>query len=228
VQVLFFSFSGSKLTAYILPVMPAVALLVGERVSCFLRAERGQRVLRATGVVLIVLAAVGGWHAQRRFGLSVSCVVIAIFPLVATAVAALVRPQMLVRLFVSISLATFASSLIALNCAAPIVTRTESVRDLLVSAAARGYGATHIVQLHGIERTAEFYAAGRLDYGQDGEPIKLEGATQVADAADRNGGLVLCFVPVQYEQQVTTYGKIRTEVVGNNGRVSLVVVAALK
>ncbi|HEY5075056.1 MAG TPA: phospholipid carrier-dependent glycosyltransferase, partial [Pyrinomonadaceae bacterium] len=45
VPIAFFSFSGSKLTAYILPALPAVALLIGERVACFLRVQRGDLVL---------------------------------------------------------------------------------------------------------------------------------------------------------------------------------------
>ncbi len=228
VPVIFFSFSESKLPAYILPVMPAIALLVCERVSCFLQAQRGQKVLRFTGLLLIAFALAGGWYAHRSFSLSRSCLIVTMLPLVVAAMAALVRPQMRKLLFLLIPVATFMTSAIALNCAAPVVARTESVRDLLAAAGARGYGATHVVQLHGIERTAEFYAAGRLDYGQDGEPVKLEGANQVADAAGRSGGAVLCFVPLQYEQQLTTYQRIRTEVIGNNGRVSLVAVSAPK
>src|SRR5882672_7311815 len=40
VPVVFFSFSESKLTAYILPVLPAVALLIGELLLCILRLQR--------------------------------------------------------------------------------------------------------------------------------------------------------------------------------------------
>jgi len=80
------------------------------------------------------------------------------------------------------------------------------------------------VQLHTVERTAEFYAANRMTYAPNGEPVKLEGVAQVADSARRNGGLVLCFVPLEYQEQLTSYQDIQTEVIGNNGRVSLVAV----
>jgi 4-amino-4-deoxy-L-arabinose transferase-like glycosyltransferase len=224
VPVVFFSFSGSKLTAYILPVMPAVALLSGERLTCFLRAGRGDRVMRFTGVLLIALALVGGWYSIRYLRLSWLCIGATSLPLVVIGVAALLRPQMRKALFVLIPIATFAASAIAINCAAPVAARTESVRDLVAAADARGYGAARVVQLHTVERTAEFYAAGRLDYGSNGEPIKLEGVTQVADAAHHSGGVVLCFVPLAYESQLTSYQKIQAEVVANNGRVSLVIV----
>jgi 4-amino-4-deoxy-L-arabinose transferase-like glycosyltransferase len=224
VPVIFFSFSGSKLTAYILPVMPAVALLSGERLECFLRAGRGDKVMRLTGALLIALASVGGWYSVRHLNLSTLCIGATLLPLVVAGVAALLRPQMRRVLFVLIPIATFVAAAVAINCAAPVAARTESVRELLAAASARGYGAARVVQLHNIERTAEFYAAGRLDYGPDGEPIKLEGVTQVADAARRNSGVVLCFVPLPYESQLTTYQKIQAEVVANDGRVSLVIV----
>jgi 4-amino-4-deoxy-L-arabinose transferase-like glycosyltransferase len=226
VPVVFFSFSGSKLTAYILPVMPAVALLSGERLECFLRTGRGDKVMRFTGALLMALASVGGWYSVRHLHLSSLCIAATLLPLFVIGSAALLRPQMRKVLFVLIPVATFAASAVAINCAAPVAARTESVRDLLAAANARGYGTVRVVQLHNIERTAEFYAAGRLDYGPDGEPIKLEGVTQVADAARRNGGPVLCFVPMEYESQLTSYQKIQAEVVANNGRVSLVIVRA--
>ena len=105
-----------------------------------------------------------------------------------------------------------------------MLARAESVRDLVVAASARGYQTTPVIQLHTVERTAEFYAANRMTYGLDGEPVKLEGVAQVAEAARRNGGLVLCFVPKQYESQLTLYANTRTEVIADNGRVSLVAV----
>ncbi len=224
VPVVFFSFSGSKLTAYILPLMPAVALLSGERLTCFLRDGRGDKITRLTGALLIALALVGGWYSVRHLHLTSLCLGGALLPLVAVGVAAVLRPQMRKALFALIPVATFVAAAVAIKCAAPVAARTESVRDLLATASARGYGAARLVQLHNIERTAEFYAAGRLDYGPDGEPIKLEGVTQVADAARHSGGVVLCFVPTEYESQLTSYPKIQAAVVAGDGRVSLVIV----
>jgi 4-amino-4-deoxy-L-arabinose transferase-like glycosyltransferase len=222
--VVFFSFSESKLTAYILPALPAVALLIGERITCFLRARRGDLVLRTTGVLLIGLGAAGAWYLAHHASLSSACVVLGALPLIVIGVAALARPQLRKVLFILIPLALFVASAIGFVCAARIIARPESVRDLLAAASARGYGAVPVVQLHTVERTAEFYAADRMMYLPDGEPVKLEGVTQIADAARRSGGLVLCFVPREYEAQVTSYPTIQTEVIANNGRVSLVIV----
>jgi hypothetical protein len=137
---------------------------------------------------------------------------------------ALVRPQLRRPLFALIALAVIVSSIVILRCAAPVVARTESVRDLLSTAAARGYTTTPVVQLHTIERTAEFYAAGRLTYQADGEPVKFEGVVQVVEAAQRNNGVVLCFVPLQFESQLTSFNGAAVEVIADNGRVALVAV----
>jgi 4-amino-4-deoxy-L-arabinose transferase-like glycosyltransferase len=224
VPVVFFSFSGSKLMLYILPVMPAVALLASERISCFLRAERGNRVLRLTGWLVLLLSVTGSWYLLRRSSVDSLRIFVAMSPLFIFALIALVRPQLRRILFVLIAVAMFTSAAMAIKWVSPTIGRPESIRDLLATASARGFGSVPVVQLHVVERTAEFYAAGRLGYGLNGEPIKFEGALQVADAARRNGGPVLCIVPVEFESQLTNYEKIQSDVIGNNGRVALVVV----
>ena len=223
VPLIFFSISQSKLTAYILPVLPAVALLAADRFESFRLVDRGNKVMRLTGMLVIVLAG-AGIYSTRDLGLNRLCVGFVGFGLVATGLFALVRPQLRRALLLMIPLATFLAATIALACAAPAIAQRESVRDLLASATARGYGTTRVVQLHTVERTAEFYAAGRITYRSDGEPVKLEGVNQVVDAARGAGGTVLCFVPIEYEWQLKTSRESQTQEIANNGRVALVVV----
>ena len=224
VPVVFFSISESKLTAYILPVLPAVALLAGERITCFLNVQRGNLVMRSTGVLLVGLGVFGGWYVAHRSSLSLALSVSGMSPLVMTGLVAVVRPQLRKALVILIPMSLLITSAIGLYKVAPVLARPESARDVLAMATARGYGTTPVVQLHTIERSAEFYAANRMTYEPDGEPVKLEGAAQVAEAARRNGGVVLCLVPREYEAQLTSYQNVQTEAIGNNGRVSLLVV----
>ena len=222
--MLFFSFSGSKLTAYILPVLPAAALLVGERIVCLLNAQRGDKVLRLTGAGLIGLTLAGLWYSHHKFPLQLKWLVLAALPLVLVGATALLRPQLRKPLFLLIAIATILSLAVSLKWIAPVSAKAESVRDLLDTAASRGYATTPVVQLHTIERTAEFYAANRITYQSDGEPVKFEGAGQVVAAAHRQGGVVLCLVPIEFQSQLTADKAAETEVIGNNERVALVAV----
>lgn len=223
VPVVFFSFSGSKLMPYVLPVMPAVALLVGERITCFLRARGGGKVIRLSGMILIAFAVAGAWYSVTQFGVRPVCVYASALVLVSVGATALLYPRIRKTQVVLIAAAVFVVGVIVIGCM-PNAVRSESVRDLLSAAAARGYGATPVVQLHTVERSAEFYAPGRLPYGKDGAPVWFQGAAQVADAAGRNGGQVLSFVPLEHEWQLTTYVQVKTERIGDNGRVALLVV----
>ena len=81
-----------------------------------------------------------------------------------------------------------------------------------------------MVQLHTVDRTAEFYGAGRLPYGADGEPVKFESVLQVVEVAGRNNGLVLCLIPSSLKSQLISYQGAGSEEIGDNGRVALLLV----
>ena len=115
---------------------------------------------------------------------------------------------------------------LALSCAVDRFAKRESVRDLIRLADARGYGSAPLFALHQIERTAEFYAAGRVAYGPDGEPVRFESAYQVANQARQTHGPILVTVPVEYVWQLTNIKGIHGDVIGDNGSAAVVVVRA--
>ena len=222
--VIFFSFSESKLPAYILPALPAVAVLAGERISCFCRESRGGKVLRLTGALLILVAVAGIWYTHRNSDVGLTPLVLIGLPLTVIGIAAIARPQLRTQLFVAISAVAFVTTILSLEFAAPAVAKPESVKDQLAAAAERGYANTPVAELQTIERSAQFYAAGRLTYGDDGEPIRFELTSQVVDAARRNGGLILCFVPAELAPKVVRSQLANFEVLSANDRVALLVV----
>ena len=59
----------------------------------------------------------------------------------------------------------------------------------------RGYGRTVIYGLQRDDRTPEFYAAGRITYAEDGEPVIYVGLEQIDKEISRRGGPVLVFMP---------------------------------
>jgi hypothetical protein len=81
-----------------------------------------------------------------------------------------------------------------------------------------------VVNLHTVERTAEFYAAGRLAYDAQGEPIKLEGTNQVAEFARSRGGAALVVVHRNEEHQLFEDPALESKRIAFNGRHALVYV----
>jgi 4-amino-4-deoxy-L-arabinose transferase-like glycosyltransferase len=157
--IVFFSFSGSKLPGYILPAVPAAALLVADRLTV------GQKtklplVLAGATIVLVVLV---------------------------------------------------------LNFFAAPFARRESVKELLALADARGYANSPVIAQRGDDRSAEFYANGRVIYRADGEVLTFDEIT--VDDARARGGKFVVFIPMR---DVENYrGAPQIEIIGDNGHTAV-------
>ncbi len=222
VPVAFFSASNSKLPGYVLPALPGAALLVGERLRAFVNKGEGQAAMRATGALMLVLVGLVAIVALRKDYVTGTCGLFIALPLLVAGVVALGWPCLRRVCAWMIVWSTLCSMALIINCAAPWIVRHESVRELMRQAAAQGYASTPVVLLHNIDRSAEFYAAGRLVYDNSGVPLKLEGVAQVADEARQRGGQVLVIVPVEHVGQLTNYSALETRIIGDNGTAALV------
>jgi 4-amino-4-deoxy-L-arabinose transferase-like glycosyltransferase len=223
VPVLFFSFSGSKIPGYVLPVLPAASLLVAERISFVLKAELGQRLIRLTGGLLVLVAVVGAWSASSTLRVPSAWVIAATVPVLIVASVALFAPRRRVLNFLLFGVIAIVVSALALQPARAIADR-ESVRELMRTADALGYGGAPVFYLLCDDRTAEFYAAGRLAYQPNGEPIRFDGAQELPPAIRAKGNVALVLVETRWEKQLTDYKAVQTEKIGSNGWISLFVV----
>ncbi|HEY0376745.1 MAG TPA: phospholipid carrier-dependent glycosyltransferase [Pyrinomonadaceae bacterium] len=222
--VLFFSISQSKLPGYVLPALPGAMLLAGFWLSRFMRGESGNGVMRATGALLLVMAAGGIAYALRTEEVTLACALGAVAPLViAGALAILWRERRALRVEL-ICGAMFISIALVLNCAAGRLGHRESVRDLMRLADTRGLAALPVFYMLTDDRTGEFYAGGRLAYRADGEPFRFDGAQEVAAAARERGGTALVLVPVEWTNQLTDYRAVETEIIGDNGVLTLALI----
>ncbi|HEX8845225.1 MAG TPA: glycosyltransferase family 39 protein [Pyrinomonadaceae bacterium] len=219
VPVLFFSVSRSKLPGYILPALPAAALLTGTQLLKVLRGENGKWTVRFTGVILFVLAIGGIIYAARTGDLKLVCALIIALPL--TIAGALCLTRWRAHLPEIVCTAMFISVALVLVCGVDRIAHRESVRDLMQAATARGYTTTPVFYMLTDDRTGEFYAGGRLGYMPDGEPYRFDGADEVKEAARQSGGSALVFVPTKWENQLTEYKDIETEIIGSNGVLTL-------
>ena len=157
--LVFFSFSGSKLPGYVLPVLPAVALLVSDRLTRMFNPRWPLIIAGATAVLVVII----------------------------------------------------------LNFGAMRYARTESVRDLLLMADARGYANAPVLAQRSDDRSAEFYAHDRVVYGSNGEPITFD-EISVDEARARSGKFVV-LIPLEYVDNVR--GVKTIEIIGDNGKTAV-------
>ncbi len=221
--LLFFSFSGSKLPGYILPVLPAVALIAGERLASFAsHCAAGIWTIRITGALCGVFAVAGIVSVSKFGNIPLSGALMTAIPVMVAAIICLFWTRFRTASGLSIGLATFTAIVIALNCGAATIASRESTQDLIQLAAARGYGSSPIYALHQIDRSAEFYAAGRVVYGSDGDPVRFESALDVMEAMRKTNSPILVYVPDEYLYQLTNLKGVRVDLIGSNGVLALV------
>jgi hypothetical protein len=165
-------------------------------------------------------------YDRRTHIISLNCALLIATPTAFAGLCAVLRPQARRLCVWSTVTGTLAVIVLIAACAIVPATEHESVRELLRQADARGYAAAPVYGLHTIDRTAEFYAAGRLAYDAKGEPVTFDWAGYVAEAARRRADAVLVIVPVEYVWQLTGYSSLVCDVIGNNGHVALVAARA--
>jgi hypothetical protein len=157
--IVFFSFSGSKLPGYILPALPAAALLVADRLTINQK-MRWPLVIAGAAMLLVV---------------------------------------------------------IVLNFFAAPFARRESVKVLLALADARGYANAPVIAQRGDDRSAEFYAYGRVIYRTDGEVMTFDEIS--VDDARARGSKFVVFIPMR---DVENYrGAPQIEIIGDNGHTAV-------
>jgi 4-amino-4-deoxy-L-arabinose transferase-like glycosyltransferase len=221
VPIAFFSLSGSKLPGYILPALPGALLLAGEGLARYARGEGAEWPMRATGALLLAFAAACVGFAALTEGVTPACALLVAAPAAAAGLCSVLSAGARAARAASVVGAGLLTAVLAATCAVEGVARRETVGGLLRAAAARGHADAPVLNLHTVERTAEFYAAGRLLYDPRGEPVKYEGANEIVNLLRERGGQALVFVPVEYEAQVADHRPLVAERVGENGRVAL-------
>ncbi len=171
-----------------------------------------------------MLSAIFGAVISFRGGyLSAGGTALVVAPMIIAGLINLLLPEKRMVAALSVVFAALLFPVVILNSGPLRLPASESVRDLIAAANTRGYAAAPVYGLGEIDRTAEFYAAGRLAYGDDGEPVVFENAPQVIAEATRRGP-ILVFVPREYDQ-LMRLKFLGAEVIGDNGKFVLIAVA---
>jgi len=219
--LVFFSFSGSKLPGYILPILPAAALMVSAQ-FVGLRPDFRKWPLRITAAFFLTFA-VGTLVYFSRTRLSLTTAALLAVPLFVAGCLPFFFTQKPAGSVAFMAAMTVVAMIVVMYLVAPAFADQESSRRLLQLAAARGYSQTPIFGMQRSDRTPEFYAAGRVVYGADGEPIFYAGPNQVVEECRKRNQTLLTLVPVR---DVNQYREMSSaaELIGSNGRYAIVAV----
>jgi 4-amino-4-deoxy-L-arabinose transferase-like glycosyltransferase len=174
VPLIFFSFSGSKLPGYIVPAVPAAAIITA--IFTFRLTQKSDQ-----------------WR----------------------------------RSIVAVAAVSLLGTTVFLISALPGIADRDSVKRLIDAADQRGYITNRVLSLYLISNNAEFYAAGRLRRGPDGEQLPLQGAQEVLPEIAADGGRpVLVLIPIDAVSQFTEYSRVRTEILKANEEFAIAAVSA--
>ncbi len=223
VPLVFFSLSESKLPGYILPVLPAVALLAAREAEGRRQKPGRDWVTTATGILIIAITGAAAWYSIRVLELSGKLAVAASIAAAVIGLGVVILQQRKTLAWLLIALTPFVVSVSTIQGARVIAERT-STRDLIRAADARGYVSAPVFYMLCDDRTAEFYAGGRLAYQPNGEPFRFDGAQDLAAAIRQKGGFGLVLIETRWEHQLTDYAAVQTERIGSNRTLTLFVV----
>ena len=240
---IFFSASGSKLPGYVLPALPGAALLVGVWLTKNLRRTGGEtelknksasdKILRLTGGGMFAIVCGGAAFATytREAGALV-CLLIAA-PVVFAAIFVLLRAEQIIAAVTAITYATLLAILFVAAFAAEDAAERRSTRGLLREVAARGYTNEPLYGLYMFDRTAEFYAAHRVAYASDGEPLTLDSVGAVARVIQRaeeeptyansnSRPAILVMTYPDKQRDLTSNNAFDAEIVATNNEISFI------
>jgi 4-amino-4-deoxy-L-arabinose transferase-like glycosyltransferase len=225
--LIFFSFSSSKLPGYILPVLPAVALVAGSRLGQLDSGSKNHWAIRATGALGLVFSIAVLVFAWQSGKISVRAALItAALSGTAGTLALLLRRRGKVTILLT-GAATFAIVVVALHSFAPGLVDADSTKRLIQIADERGYAHAPLLGLQRDDRSPEFYATGRVVYGEDHEPVMYGGLGQVIYESHLRKETVLFLIPLRDLDSLMQAESLRTEAIANNGRVAIVAITPL-
>lgn len=212
VPLIFFSLSTSKLPGYIVPIFPALALLVAWSVERAGGGRAGRWAFAATAVVMAALGTGLAVYAARALDAPAWEVALLGAPLAAGGAAvalALARRGTRAAVWSVAAWSALAVVLIATLLFGELG-RRESLKEL--SAAARGAlgPGERVVLLGVVEYSPAFYAEGRMVVGDDGQILVADSVEQVATAA-APAASVLCVTDEAGAARLAGDGRLRVE-----------------
>ncbi|MGC2238157.1 MAG: glycosyltransferase family 39 protein [Pyrinomonadaceae bacterium] len=119
----------------------------------------------------------------------------------------------------------FAAFALLLQFYAPKLAYEDSVKNLVESANAKGFGNEKITNLFTVSHNAEFYAAGRLLRDDAGKLKRYDDFLDLVNSLKReNTPKILVLVPHSNTKDITGSPLVESEILGDNGDTAIVLV----
>lgn len=129
----------------------------------------------------------------------------------------------------SAAFAVFAGTILAAWFFAGSFIENHTTKNLLATAAARGFADADILNLHTVSHNAEFYGAGRVARDMDGKIRQFYGVEEIAEQIARGGGKpVLVIVSPEYVWQLTSNALVNSQFLAGNEDQALYAVSLRK
>jgi 4-amino-4-deoxy-L-arabinose transferase-like glycosyltransferase len=222
--VLFFSFSGSKLPGYILPVFPPIAMIVGMELEKWWEADEPKRMkflAIATAILIITVAAGFGLLGDREIGLSLldafrvatigilaAVVYLALWVLLSGRAATLFLPFGLALLIVT-----------AVNLIFPALGKSESLRDLSLIAKHEAKPGERLIFYIDHHQGINFYAPGLPLRDARSELITVMSFEEIESLVQARGGASLLVITLKHlADNKSGRIQLQTEMLGEQKR----------
>ena len=220
VPIVFFSFSGSKLPGYILPVFPAVAMRIG------LELDRSSRALSWrvawTGLAIVLVSVGFAWRGPASLGLaSLNAIVIAALGVIA-GIGFIVVSKRYGETRGAIALTILLSAVIigAVHLIFPGLGRRESIRNLAVLARESAKPDERLVFYLDSDQGVNFYATRLPLRDRRAELATFQHGDEMASfLKDRRTESVLVMSYVRRSRELMINPALNVEVLATHGRV---------
>ena len=212
--LVFFSFSGSKLPGYLLPAIPAAAILIGERMMRLSSGTGSRWPVIVSGVIAVALAGGGIDYAFSSGAVSVRTAALISLPILLAGLFAVMGSRFVTAALLAVAFGSILTLGLVVRFVAVEFAQRQSTKQLLALADARGFASAPLF-IRRDDRSPEFYASSRVVYGSDGEPERLEAIKDIVAETKRRGERILVLVPLENLNQYKNPTYI--EIVGDNG-----------
>lgn len=224
--LLFFSFSGSKLPGYILPVIPAAAFLIADELQRLLTADvdrAGSVAAKLAAAFVMTMSVVGFFFAEKELPLSGKGHLIMLFIGLGTGAVALYWSvihqcgRSIAALVVGCAVAFTAANFVYVPAAA----EKESLHRLAEAAVRAMRPDERIVGFFYFHHSLTFYTNARSIYDERGNVVIARSPDELLQQA-RQHGSVLCVTRQEIWQDLSRDARFRFELLGRQQDIILV------